>query len=40
MVRDVGVAEDLALPVAGLGGLALILWHNRRILVPATAAPR
>jgi len=35
-----GVAEDLALPVAGVGGLALILWHNRRILVPATAAPR
>jgi len=24
-----GVTEDLALPVAGLGGLALILWKNR-----------
>ena len=35
-----GVTEDLALPVAGLGGLALILWHNRRKLVPATVAPR
>jgi hypothetical protein len=25
-----GVTEDLALPVAGLGGLALIVWKNRR----------
>ena len=25
-----GVIEDLALPVAGLGGLALVLWRNRR----------
>ena len=32
-----GVTEDLALPVAGLGGLALILWKNR-VLVAARAA--
>lgn len=25
------VPEDLALPVAGIGGLALILWKNRRL---------
>ncbi|HEY7611262.1 MAG TPA: DUF6064 family protein [Alphaproteobacteria bacterium] len=30
-----GVTEDLALPVAGLGGLALALWQGRRALVPA-----
>ena len=34
------VTEDLALPVAGLGGLALALLRNRRILVPATVPQR
>jgi len=29
------VPEDLALPLAGVGGCCLILWKNRRQLRPA-----
>jgi hypothetical protein len=32
------VAQDLALPVAGLGAFALILWRKRRTFGPAAAA--
>ena len=35
-----GVTEDLALPIAGLGGLALVLWKNRVSATPLRRAAR
>jgi hypothetical protein len=32
-----GVTEDLALPVAGLGGLVLALWKRRSCYLQATS---
>jgi hypothetical protein len=32
-----GVTEDLALPVAGLGGLVLALWKRRSRYLQATS---
>ncbi len=35
-----GIREDIALPVAGIGGTILIVWRNRRIASPLDASAR